>query len=561
MIFRRPAPEMDAAKLSLPTAAIAIPAAILPGDRGESGLPRLSEPGGRPALHSLDALASEVPGGHGAPAGIVYDGTPAERLAPTGVERILTFPLIDGKDVDRLIPRHNKSAPMHDAIKNGLPSLQPLNALVFRDGRGGSFVGLDVSARPDNAGRMKAFQAHEISTVKKILAWTRDLQILVREEEGRTPDLVVGGIVTELKSIHGQDRIPEHLAHANDQLLDHAQRHGLGPGAVVLDVLDPKKASRESVETAIGEFSQSAPAVGFGRVYVFSGQELQTYSAGRDGAFRRDAVPHAFQSNPTAGAGLSWVPKTLAGARPPNLSVVKRELTRPSKLLENKGIDATVTFYGSARILSPEEARANLAAVQAKVGKRPRSPEGTRLLTQARTLVKTSAFYGIAQDLAARIAREGKGKIAVVSGGGGGIMEAANRGAAESGGPSVGYNIQLPREQDPNPYSNPKLSQTFQHFTTRKISLRHGSMGLVFLPGGLGTLDELFEVLTLLQTGKMSGVPVVLLGGKFYWNALLPFLKKQVRLGFVAAEDLSLFTVAETDEQAWKAIFAPHARQ
>jgi uncharacterized protein (TIGR00730 family) len=255
---------------------------------------------------------------------------------------------------------------------------------------------------------------------------------------------------------------------------------------------------------------------------------------------------------------MNFVPPSLARAVLPDMSQVTREIQEPSALLRARGIEATVTMYGSARIPSPEKARAAFDALVAEFGRRPKSADAKKRLAAAREALRMSKYYQIARDLGGLIAREGGGKVAVVTGGGPGIMEGGNRGAFEAGGPSVGYNIKLPHEQGLNPYATRELEFTFENFSTRKMALRHGSMGLVYFPGGFGTMDELFEVLTLIQTGKMAKVPIVLMGERAYWQKILDF-DEFAHMGLISAGDLTLFTFAETAHQAWDAIRAAHA--
>ena len=137
----------------------------------------------------------------------------------------------------------------------------------------------------------------------------------------------------------------------------------------------------------------------------------------------------------------------------------------------------------------------------------------------------------------------------IATGGGPGFMEAANRGASEAGAPTIGFNITLPHEQLPNPYTTPELTFRFHYFAMRKMHLAMHAAALVVFPGGFGTLDELFEIITLRQTGKMSDCPIVLMDEK-YWTSLVKF-DVMVAEGFIRPEDLKLFSYAETAEQAW----------
>lgn len=473
----------------------------------------------------------------------------------------------------------SERAPPAKAVPLVLHSLQDLHLLSESAGAGAAgaaaFDGALQSGRPQvnpgmpgvvvrsvNGG-LGEFQAHEVATIRKIQVFTPDLKVLVREQ-AVTPDLIVNGVVTELKSVH-KGMLDRQLSHANHQLVSHAKRHGLGLGAVVLDVIGPAL-TVEQVEAKIAQTVSEEPVLGFARVYVFHGDEVKTYAPAPDGAFRlapsaipfaplTSAAPAPVQSAPAA----SFVaPSALARAVLPDMDVMTREIQEPSRLLRAKGIEATITMYGSARILSPEKAQAKLDAALAELGSKPKRKESKAKLAEAREAVRMSKYYQIAQELGALIATQGGGKVAVVTGGGPGIMEAGMRGAFEAGGPSVGYNIKLPHEQSPNPYATPELEFTFEHFPTRQMAMRHGSMGLVYFPGGFGTMYELFEILTLMQTGKMPRAPVVLIGERSYWDRILNF-DEFAHMGLISQSDLSLFTFVENAPQAWAAIRAGHA--
>jgi len=162
-------------------------------------------------------------------------------------------------------------------------------------------------------------------------------------------------------------------------------------------------------------------------------------------------------------------------------------------------------------------------------------------------LTPEDPYYQAAQDISHRLAANG---FAVITGGGPGIMEAANRGAAEGGGPSVGLNITLPSEQKPNPYQN--LSLEFRYFFARKVMFVKHSMGYVCLPGGFGTLDEFFEALTLLQTHKVYPMPLVLYGSE-YWSGLLEWIRNtMLRHGAVGEDDLRYIELCDDPEAVLK---------
>jgi uncharacterized protein (TIGR00730 family) len=176
-------------------------------------------------------------------------------------------------------------------------------------------------------------------------------------------------------------------------------------------------------------------------------------------------------------------------------------------------------------------------------------------LARARMALTMSRYYEEARTLSALITRASMRldeKIVVATGGGPGIMEAGNRGASEAGGPSIGLNIVLPHEQEPNPYITPRLCFQFHYFALRKMHFLMRSAGLVCFPGGFGTLDEMFEVLTLTQTGKVRKRPIVLVGREF-WSRLINF-EWLVDTGMIAAEDLKLFHLVETGEEAWQVL-------
>ncbi|MBI3299282.1 MAG: TIGR00730 family Rossman fold protein [Elusimicrobia bacterium] len=232
-----------------------------------------------------------------------------------------------------------------------------------------------------------------------------------------------------------------------------------------------------------------------------------------------------------------------------------RELQEPSRQLQAMGVKGTVTIYGSARIPSRETAQAQLSAAVALHGRRPKDTVGREAVAAGHAALRASHWYEEARRFGRLVAKNSGGELAVVTGGGPGIMEGANRGAFEAGGKSVGYNITLPFEQSANPWITPGLGFEFESFATRKMNLRHGAVGLAYFPGGYGTFDELFEVLTLMQTGKMPRVPIVLVGQKSYWKKIIQF-REFAHQGLISKADLDLFVFAENAEQAWAAIEA-----
>jgi len=222
------------------------------------------------------------------------------------------------------------------------------------------------------------------------------------------------------------------------------------------------------------------------------------------------------------------------------------ELLKPELLLDEAKIASTFVFYGSARIPSPEEAQARIDAA---------SDDRTRAVAQR--LAAKSHYYEVARELA-RIAAQypvnadGCRNFVVCSGGGPSIMEAANRGAADMGAKTIGMNILLPHEQAPNRYVTPELSFRFHYFALRKMHFTLRARALAVFPGGFGTFDELFELLTLIQTGKMKRIPILLYGRDF-WNKVVDF-EALADEGVIAHRDLELISWVETADQGWAVV-------
>ncbi|PTS88221.1 TIGR00730 family Rossman fold protein [Sphingomonas sp. HMWF008] len=222
------------------------------------------------------------------------------------------------------------------------------------------------------------------------------------------------------------------------------------------------------------------------------------------------------------------------------------ELLKPQLIMDEANIASTFVMYGSARIPEPVKAQALLEIA-----------EGETAVRIAQSLVEKSKYYTVAYELAQLASafprdEEGKRHFVVCSGGGPSIMEAANRGAAEAGHESIGLNIVLPHEQAPNPYVTPALSMQFHYFALRKMHFLLHARALAAFPGGFGTFDELFELLTLIQTGKIAPIPVLLYGRKF-WERVVNF-EALVEEGVVSAKDLNIFTFVETAEEGWAAV-------
>ena len=223
------------------------------------------------------------------------------------------------------------------------------------------------------------------------------------------------------------------------------------------------------------------------------------------------------------------------------------ELLKPEMVQKRLGIESTIVIFGSARIPAPDAAAQLLAQA--------RSANDATAIRRATMQLQMSRYYDEAREFAALVTRRSQHldtPIYVVTGGGPGIMEAGNRGAFDAGGKSIGLNIVLPHEQAPNDYITPELCFQFHYFGLRKMHFLMRSIALVCFPGGFGTLDELFETLTLIQTGKTTRVPVLLFGEGF-WRRLIDF-DLLVEEGNIAAEDLGLFRYVESAEQAWREI-------
>jgi uncharacterized protein (TIGR00730 family) len=242
----------------------------------------------------------------------------------------------------------------------------------------------------------------------------------------------------------------------------------------------------------------------------------------------------------------------------PKLRAARMELEflKPDMTLEEHEIASTIVVFGSTRIVEPVEAGRLLDDARRKLAERPDEPQRTRAVSQAERLVEKSRYYEVAREFGRLVSQNcctpGKPRLTIVTGGGPGIMEAANRGADDAGVKSVGLNIALPMEQMPNAYITPDLCFQFHYFAIRKFHFVLRAMGLVVFPGGFGTIDELFEVLTLRQTGRMQHIPVIMVG-RDYWNRAIDFdfLADE---GVILDEDLRLFEYADTAEEAWEII-------
>ncbi|MBI5672155.1 MAG: TIGR00730 family Rossman fold protein [Nitrospirae bacterium] len=232
------------------------------------------------------------------------------------------------------------------------------------------------------------------------------------------------------------------------------------------------------------------------------------------------------------------------------------ELLKPELIQKEEQIESTIVVFGSARLQEPTAARQALKKAEEEASRAPNDLGCQRNVAIAKRQLDLAKYYDIARDFSRFVSStcqiDGHCDYVIVTGGGPGIMEAANRGAADVNAKSIGLNITLPHEQHPNPYITPRLSFQFRYFAIRKMHFLIRAKALVAFPGGFGTLDELFETLTLLQTGKTQSVIVVLVGRDF-WERLINW-QFLVDCGFVAQADLGLFHYAETAQEAWDLI-------
>ena len=229
---------------------------------------------------------------------------------------------------------------------------------------------------------------------------------------------------------------------------------------------------------------------------------------------------------------------------------------KPELLLKQHAVEHTIVVFGSTRLQEPGAARRKVEAIQQALVDKPTDEDLQRRLKVALSIEDKSRYYEEARAFGRLVATSGNGpedcRLTLVTGGGPGIMEAANRGAFDVGAKSIGLNITLPHEQYPNPYVTAELCFSFHYFSMRKLHFLKRAKALVAFPGGYGTLDELFETLTLVQTRSIAPLPVVLVGESFWRQAVnVDFL---VAEGVIDAEDRELFWYAETADEIWQGI-------
>ncbi|MGD9126547.1 MAG: TIGR00730 family Rossman fold protein [Planctomycetia bacterium] len=234
-----------------------------------------------------------------------------------------------------------------------------------------------------------------------------------------------------------------------------------------------------------------------------------------------------------------------------NLEVCKAELA-----FQKHKINSTIVVFGGTQIVEPAEAKRQLDRLRAQLSDTPDDLRRARAVARAERQAAKCHYYTLAREFAHLVSSECQKdeelNYVIVTGGGPGIMEAANRGAYEAGAKSVGLNIHLPKEQHPNPYITPELCFQFHYFAVRKLHFLLRAKALVVFPGGFGTLDELFEALTLRQTGRMQDLPIIVFGRSFWENAI--DFQLFADEGTIEDDDLDLFRFADTAEQAWQMI-------
>ncbi|OYV78423.1 MAG: Rossman fold protein, TIGR00730 family [Planctomycetia bacterium 21-64-5] len=236
------------------------------------------------------------------------------------------------------------------------------------------------------------------------------------------------------------------------------------------------------------------------------------------------------------------------------------ELLKPELLLEEHQVASTIVLFGSTQVVERQHAEARLARAEIALAAAPDDPRLLRSVERAKRLLAKCHYYEAAREFARLVTQQsqpgGTNHYVIVTGGGPGIMEAGNRGAAEAGGKSVGLNISLPAEQVPNPYITPELCFQFHYFAMRKMHFLLRAKALIVFPGGFGTLDELFDALTLRQTHRMQEIPVVLFGRE-YWDRVIDF-RFLADEGVIADEHLDLISYAEAPQDAWDIITRFH---
>ena len=239
------------------------------------------------------------------------------------------------------------------------------------------------------------------------------------------------------------------------------------------------------------------------------------------------------------------------------------ELLKPELVMTEQRVSSTIVVFGGTRVVERCKAEAHLERAQRALAEQPDEPRLQRAVRIAANVLKKAHYYDEARELARIVSSQGQVEqrrdYVICTGGGPGIMEAANRGAYDVGAKSIGLNITLPFEQEPNSFISPELCFEFKYFAIRKMHFLMRSKAMIAFPGGFGTLDELFEALTLIQTHRMQPIPVVLFG-RDYWSRLIDW-DMFVEEGTISPEDIELVSYAETAQECWQIISDFYSRQ
>ncbi len=232
------------------------------------------------------------------------------------------------------------------------------------------------------------------------------------------------------------------------------------------------------------------------------------------------------------------------------------EFLKPDSVMDRLGVRSTIVVFGSARIPAPADGARHVAEAEQSLQASPDDPVRIEAVRVARALHEQSRYYDLAREFTALASqhcqRSGCREFVVITGGGGGIMEAGNRGAHDVGAVSIGLNISLPFEQFPNPYITPELSFQLRYFSICKMHFLKRARALCAFPGGFGTMDELFETLTLIQTRKIGRIPVVLFGSEF-WSDIIQW-PAFVRRGLISPRDVDLIHMSDSAVEGWNYI-------
>ncbi|HBO43739.1 MAG TPA: 3-isopropylmalate dehydrogenase [Planctomycetaceae bacterium] len=232
------------------------------------------------------------------------------------------------------------------------------------------------------------------------------------------------------------------------------------------------------------------------------------------------------------------------------------EFLKPDLILRRHHVESTIVVFGGTQVTEPASAQKRLDQARQRLAVTPDDPRRRRDVARVERIAAKSSYYDVAREFARLVSSqnqvEGRCEYVITTGGGPGIMEAANRGAHDVGAKSIGLNIRLPREQEPNPYITPELCFQFHYFAIRKLHFLLRAKALVIFPGGYGTLDEMFDALTLRQTGRMQDLPIILFGRKFWERTInFQFLADE---GTIEDRDLDLIHYVDEPEQAWQII-------